>query len=164
MLLIVGLGNPGQKYENTRHNVGARVINELEPLNLKNVVLVKPATFMNESGRAVKALVKSYKLKAESLIVIHDDIDLSLGKIKVSFGSGSAGHKGVQSIIDSLGAKDFTRVRIGICPEAGKTKEVDKFVLQKFSKDEEETLKETIQTAIKKIEEIVKPFDTAQDK
>ena len=158
MFLIVGLGNPGPKYENTRHNIGSRIIDELEPLNLKNVVLIKPTTFMNESGKAVKKLIQHLKSNIQNLIVIHDDIDLPLGKIKISIDSGSAGHKGVQSIIDTLGTKDFTRVRIGIRPEPYnlQPKTLDRFVLQKFSKNEKEILKEVISTAVEKIRELLK--------
>src|SRR3989344_3429851 len=158
MFLIVGLGNPGPKYENTRHNIGSRIIDELEPLNLKNVVLIKPTTFMNESGKAVKKLIQHLKSNNQNLIIIHDDIDLPLGKIKISIDSGSAGHKGVQSIIDTLGTKDFTRVRIGIRPEPYnlQPKTLDRFVLQKFSKNEKEILKEVISTAVEKIRELLK--------
>src|SRR3989344_3282239 len=144
MLLIVGLGNPGKKYEKTRHNVGSRVVGELKSLNLKDIILVQPTTFMNESGRAVKKITKNYKLKTENLIVVHDDIDLPLGEFKIQKNRGSAGHKGVQSIIDSLGTKDFTRIRIGIKPEQyyRPFRSTEKFVLEKFTKDEEEILKE----------------------
>lgn len=144
MIVIVGLGNPGKKYEKTRHNIGSRVIDELKSLGLENVVLAKPTTFMNESGKAVKKLITNYKLQTINLWIIHDDIDLPLGEFKISFGRGSAGHKGVQSIINELGTKDFNRIRIGICPKSGKPENVEKFVLQKFSKEEEKILKETI--------------------
>lgn len=141
MLLIVGLGNPGPKYKYTRHNIGARIVGELKPLNLEGVVLAEPTTFMNDSGRAVKLLTKRYPLDANSLIVIHDDIDLPLGKIRISKNRGSAGHKGVQSIIDELKTKDFNRIRIGICPKEGKPKNIENFVLQNFTKEEEKIIK-----------------------
>lgn len=144
MILIVGLGNPGKKFQKTRHNIGSRIIDELESLNLENVILVKPQTFMNESGRAVKRLVKSYKLEVESLLVIHDDIDLPLGRIRISKGSGSAGHKGVESIIEKLGTKNFIRIRIGIQPQEGKPKKADAFVLKNFTKNEGKILDEII--------------------
>jgi len=151
MMLIVGLGNPGKKYEKTRHNIGSRIVGELESLNLSNVILAKPTTFMNDSGRAVKILNTKYRIQNTNLWVIHDDIDLPLGKIKIVKNRGSAGHKGVESIIKELGTKNFNRIRIGICPEAGKPKQVDKFVLQNFTKKEEKILKEVIQTVIEKI-------------
>ncbi len=185
MILIIGLGNPGKKYENTRHNVGSRVVdelrssplfatarvvdelrssphfatacvNELVPLSLKNVILEKPKTFMNESGKAIKSLIKQYKIKPENLIVIHDDIDLALGTIRIVKNRGAAGHKGVESIIKELGTKDFNRIRIGICPKVGKPESVDRFVLQNFTKQEEKILKEVVQIVIEKISEIAR--------
>jgi len=96
MILIIGLGNPGKKYEKTRHNIGSMVINELRSSNLENVFLAKPTTFMNESGKSVKTLLKTCRLKPDNLIVIHDDIDLPLGKIRIVKSRGAAGHKGVE--------------------------------------------------------------------
>ncbi|TSC75240.1 MAG: peptidyl-tRNA hydrolase [Parcubacteria group bacterium Gr01-1014_30] len=184
MVLIVGLGNPGKKFEKTRHNIGARVIDELECLNLKGVILAKPTTFMqgsrnstklrllslppavvefslpgmNDSGKAVKKLVSRYKLHVTSLYVIHDDLDLPLGKLKISLGRGSAGHKGVQSIIDELGTKNFVRFRIGIKAQNTRVKPVDekpvdeKFVLGKFTKGEERVVKEVIKKTCQALE------------
>lgn len=149
MYLIIGLGNPGKKFQNTRHNIGFRVVDELP--KRKDFIIIKPRTFMNQSGKAVKALVKFYKIKLENLWVVHDDIDLPLGKIRISRGRGSAGHKGVESIIRELGTKEFWRVRIGVCPRAGKPKNVEKFVLQKFTKEEEKILKEVIKEVIREI-------------
>jgi PTH1 family peptidyl-tRNA hydrolase len=152
MILIVGLGNPEKKYAKTRHNIGFRVIDELKSLDFvqnKDTILLKPETFMNDSGKATKAMISYYKIPLENLYVIHDDIDLPFGNIRVSKDSSSAGHKGVQSIIDELGTQNFTRIRIGIRPQ----KEVDtiKFVLQKFSKEEEKQLKEIIKKAVEQI-------------
>ncbi len=155
MILVVGLGNPGKKYEKTRHNVGARAIDELEVLDLKNVILAKPKTFMNESGKAVKPLIEKYKIKPEDLIVIHDDIDLPLGKIRIVKNRGSAGHKGVESIIRELKTENFIRFRIGIQPQSGKPKNPENFVLQKFNKEEEKIVKEEV---IKKIAEASELF------
>ena len=152
MILIVGLGNPGKKYEKTRHNVGTRAIDELEVLGLKNVILVKPNTFMNESGKAVKPLIDKYKIKPGDLIVIHDDIDLPLEKIRIVRNRGSAGHKGVESIIKELKTENFIRFRIGIQPRPGKPKNPENFVLQKFNKDEEKTVKEVIKKTAEAIE------------
>lgn len=151
MLLIAGLGNPGKEYEKTRHNIGSRVIDELKSLNLENAVLKKPTTFMNDSGKAVKKLISNSKLPISNLWVIHDDIDLPIGEFKIQTGKSSAGHKGVQSIIDSLGTKDFWRVRIGICPPKGKPEAVEKFVLQKFTKKEDEKLKKVIADVMEEI-------------
>lgn len=123
--LIVGLGNPGKKYEKTRHNIGFRIIDELEKeIFDENIVLLKPDNFMNNSGKVVAEYLKysspclaGRRVNPQDLIVIHDDIDLPFGTVKISKESSSAGHKGVQSIIDALGTKDFTRIRIGIKPE-----------------------------------------------
>jgi len=157
MYLVVGLGNPEEEYENTRHNVGFAVLDDLvkrypfrtlshnnkfSALISKNlfhreqILLAKPQTFMNDSGNTVKALVQFYKDQNPKLIVIHDDIDIPLGEMKVSENRGSAGHKGVDSIIQTLGTKNFTRIRIGIRPLKGKPKNVESFVLKPFQKTE----------------------------
>jgi PTH1 family peptidyl-tRNA hydrolase len=156
MILIVGLGNPGKKYQNTRHNVGFRVIDELEFLDREKVILLKPKIFMNLSGRAVKPLIAKYKIPVANLWVVHDDIDLPLGRIKISKGRGSAGHKGVESIIKDLGTKNFVRFRIGIQPKTGKPKNSERFVLQRFKKDEEKIVKETIKKTVEIIEAAMK--------
>ncbi len=145
MILIVGLGNPGKKYKKTRHNVGWRVIDvlkkSLDSARDKDIILLKPQTYMNKSGKEVKSLITKYKIPISNLWVIHDDIDLLLGTIRVSKNIGSAGHKGVQSIIDELRTKNFTRIRIGILPKTGKPKNVEKFVLEKFTKEEKKIVK-----------------------
>ncbi len=174
MYLIVGLGNPGKEYANTPHNAGFMALDEFQKehsfpdfklskkhsslisegiLNQVKVVLAKPQTFMNNSGKAVQSLLKLGLSKTKpSLVVIHDDIDISLGKVKVSKGSGSAGHKGVESIIQALGTKDFTRIRIGICPENGKPENVEDFVLRSFQKSELPLLQSALQNAIQTLE------------
>lgn len=149
MKLIVGLGNPGSKYEKTRHNLGFMVIDfliENEQFDSKKVKLIKPQTFMNNSGQAVKEITDYYKIDVKDIVVIHDDIDLPLGEIKIQQDRNSAGHKGVQSIIDALGTKDFIRVRIGIRPEE-LTLDTEKFVIQKFTPEEEKIVQETIKKA-----------------
>ena len=154
MFIIFGLGNPGKKYKKTRHNVGSMVIEELDFLTKEKVILQKPDSFMNLSGRTVKKLLKNRKLKNQNLVVVHDDIDLPVGQIRIVKNRGSAGHKGVESIIRDLGTKNFIRFRIGIKPESGKPKNPEKFVLQNFSKKEEETVKRVI----KKTAEAIKYF------
>ncbi len=144
MILIVGLGNPGKKYEKTRHNIGHLLVDRLVFLNQKGIILQKSKSFMNESGKTVKLLIKKYKLKTKNIIIIHDDLDLPLGKIRIVKNRGSAGHRGVESIIQELKTKDFARIRIGIQPKMGKPHNPEKFVLQKFTKEEEEILEETI--------------------
>jgi len=147
MKLIVGLGNPGKKYEKTRHNIGFRIIDEIiksqkSKVKSQNLLLLKPQTFMNQSGKAVKSLTTKYKIATTDVIVIHDDIDLPFGAIRVSKNISSAGHKGVQSIIDELGTQDFTRIRIGIRPDY--EMDTTEFVLNKFSREEEKQLKQII--------------------
>jgi peptidyl-tRNA hydrolase, PTH1 family len=154
MFLIVGLGNPGAQYELTRHNVGFRILDMLGGgdweskhdalmLKLEDVILAKPQTFMNVSGKSVAQILKYYP--DAQLIVVHDELDLPLGSLKIIKGSGSAGHNGVQSIIDELGTKDFIRVRVGINnPETKQEIPGDAYVLQKFSKKEESVLKEAL--------------------
>jgi len=172
MYLIVGLGNPGKKYEKTRHNVGFLVLDEFQKeygffeftlskkhtsrisegiLNKTKVLLAKPQTFMNNSGRAVKSLMAT----KPNLIVVHDEIDLPLGEVKVSENRGSAGHKGVDSIIQALGTKNFARVRVGIQPKGGKPEDVEWFVLQPFKKTERPLLESAIQKASTSLSSLV---------
>lgn len=163
MMLIVGLGNPGKQYENTRHNLGFRVLDllvgsnkwenkyECQFLKLDDVILAKPQTFMNKSGEAVKEIVKFYP--AAELVVVHDELDLPLGSLKIAKGASSAGHNGVQSIIDELGTKDFIRIRLGIDnPEARGQIPGDEFVLQKFSDAERKIVDEILEKAKAAIE------------
>jgi PTH1 family peptidyl-tRNA hydrolase len=151
MILLVGLGNPGKKYERTRHNAGYRIIDELAKQKPNGFVLAKLKTFMNQSGKSVKALITKYQIQNTNLWVAHDDIDLPLGVFKIQKGRGAAGHKGVRSIINELRTKDFWRVRIGICPKRGKPKNVERFVLQNFTKPEERAIKEAVGKAVEAI-------------
>lgn len=181
MELIVGLGNPGEKYKNTRHNVGFAALDHLAStqfsvnndqfkakkklrslvaeINLegKKIILAKPQTFMNNSGDAVQSLLKSYKLQASRLLVLHDEIDLPFGEIRLSKNASAAGHKGVQNIIDNLGTQDFIRVRVGIESRTdGSRPDTESFVLQKFTKEEIEKLNAQIfLESNKKIEEFL---------
>lgn len=145
--LIVGLGNPGAEYAHTRHNAGQIVLAELAKQDLK-AKLVALDSMMNNSGGEVAKLVKNVK-QAEKLVVIHDELDLPLGSIKLSFGRGAGGHRGVDSIIKKLKTKDFMRVRVGICPvtPSGKLKKpkgeqaVVDFILGEFKPAELTILK-----------------------
>lgn len=175
MILIVGLGNPGQKYENTPHNIGRLVLSNWKEaagfsdfsfkkkfnafisennFEGEKIILALPETFMNNSGNAVKALVSNYKLTAADIWVVHDDIDLPLGKIKIVKDRGAAGHKGIESIIKILKTKNFIRFRIGIKPKPYtlNPKILTKFVLQQFNKENKKIVKEIIKTAIEAIE------------
>lgn len=111
MFYIVGLGNPGKEYELTRHNTGRLALADFA----RDHKVIFPDTFMNKSGKAVKPLIKSKKA-AEKLIVVHDDLDLPLGRFKIVFGRDSAGHKGVESVIRAIKTKDFIRIRVGTSP------------------------------------------------
>lgn len=151
MKVVVGLGNPGQKYVNNRHNVGFMVVDKIlgqysaspkasKKLQSiiyfldKNRVLVKPQTSMNLSGRAVNRVVNFYKVKPEGLLVVHDDVDLEFGEVKHQFARGAAGHRGVESIIEALGSEKFGRVRIGVGRPSAQM-DIDKWVLQNFSEN-----------------------------
>jgi PTH1 family peptidyl-tRNA hydrolase len=138
--LAIGLGNPGREYKMTYHNVGILfvdyLIDKMPPIS--NFKFLISNTFMNQSGGFVKKALKKYKIKPEELMIIHDDSDIELGKYKISFGRSSAGHKGVQSIIDVLGTKNFWRLRIGI--RKALRKKAGEIVLQKINKNDLETL------------------------
>ena len=154
MAIIVGLGNPGKKYSNTRHNVGFMIIDELAKENPHGFVLAKTETFMNLSGRAVRKIFQKHKSQSQNLIIIHDDIDIPVGEFRAQRGRGAAGHRGVQSIINELATKDFWRIRVGICPERGKPKNVERFVLQNFTKTEKDIVKNLFNEIAEKIKEI----------
>ncbi len=156
--IFAGLGNPGKEFEGTRHNVGREFLIVLEKKLPPKTKILLPDTYMNNSGRAFVALVKSKKA-AEYLAVLHDDLDLPLGTAKLSFGSGSGGHKGVESIQKALKTKDFVRIRIGISPTtpSGKIKkpdvqDVNDFVLGKFRAPELEKLKKVRATVTEALE------------
>lgn len=157
MKLIVGLGNPGEQYAKTRHNVGTMVVDSLakrQAITLDRtdrvladvgrhdeVILARPTTFMNNSGQAVAALLGWFKIDASNLMIIHDDLDLPLGEVQIKLGGGTAGHNGVASVAYHLGTPEFWRVRIGIGPQqpeliAKRTADTSGFVLSPFHPDE----------------------------
>ena len=165
--LIAGLGNPGRRYEHNRHNVGFMLVNcmaeklgasfgrvESRAVVAKTVyqgqrtVLVKPQTFMNNSGAAISSLVRFYKVPFENLLVIYDDVDLPLGTLRIRPFGGSAGQKGMQSIIERLGTEAFPRLRIGTSRPPGRMDAAD-YVLQDFPPDEAELLAETLERGVK---------------
>lgn len=172
MFLIIGLGNPGKEYEKTKHNAGFRTVDflagkyDLEwtdeskkmlseaasgKMDSKKIILAKPLTFMNNSGKAVSLLTKRYMLNAKRCLVVHDDSDLPLGKIKISFGKSSGGHKGVESIIKALKTKEFWRIRLGI-QSSKKHIQAEKLVLQKFKPEEEKVFVKVVKTAAQALE------------
>jgi len=133
-LLVAGLGNPGREYERTRHNVGWLVADELARRHgERRLALLKPETYMNESGRSVGAAVRFYKVPPERALVVHDDADLEEGRLQARLGGGLAGHNGLRSIAQHLGTNDFLRLRIGVGrPERGDRRPVADYVLSPF--------------------------------
>ncbi len=163
--MIVGLGNPGREYRETRHNIGFMVVetfakkHEIKLAKVQNkaiigigkigekkVILVKPQTYMNLSGQAVSALIRFYKIPLGNLIVAHDDVDLPFGVIRMRPGGGSAGQKGVNSIIERIGSQEFPRIRMGVGRPPGQM-DAAAYVLQNFHKAEQETLIEFLNRA-----------------
>lgn len=184
MKLIIGLGNPGEKYENTRHNVGFWTVEAIARkegagfsfekkfnaevtkarLDDRPVVLIKPHTFVNKSGEAVKKAKLFYKAKLEDIVVVHDDLDIEFGNFKMSLGKDSGGHLGVQSIIDNLKANKFWRLRIGTANRKltsarhqrtlkAKKELVGDFVLSRFTPTEQVELKKIIKKALERLAE-----------
>ena len=171
--LIVGLGNPGQKYKDTRHNTGFKVIdlwsqglgvrltnrrfqsrNTLTRIQDKKVILFCPLTFMNLSGQSVRACVDYYDPSDTEVLVIHDDIDLPVGRIKVVNNGGAGGHKGVLSIIQHLGSMQFPRIKVGI----GRPRfeeSIEDYVLSPFYSDEKEIMERVIRMAVQACESVV---------
>lgn len=162
MKLIIGLGNPGEQYKNTRHNTGFEFADKLQKvwnfpefeLNNKfnaaiaigsldennKIVLAKPQTFMNLSGEAVQKMLAFYKLTPDDIIILHDDLDIDLGSYRIATDSSSAGHNGVQDIIDKLGTQKFKRIRIGIKNPESEKISAESYVLQKFTEAEKEKI------------------------
>lgn len=176
MKLIVGLGNPEDKYAGTRHNLGFDVLDELtkkfnlvdwikeekfksELIKAPELILVKPQTYVNKTGIAVSSLASYYKIPSTDIIVVHDDLDLPLGKIKVRMGGAAAGHHGVESVIEALGTDQFIRVRLGIGnlkSQSGEHKTIhfnaEHFVLEPFIHNEKSKVKHMIKQAVKAME------------
>jgi PTH1 family peptidyl-tRNA hydrolase len=166
--VVVGLGNPGIEYESTRHNVGFEIIDRLSSafsvgsfklekgryaetskgeIGKQTVLLVKPVTYMNDSGKAVLAIKQFYKLALQDFLIIHDDVSLPLGKLRLQKNSGAGGQHGVESIIECLGGeKDFDRLKVGIGPDPGGNLR-HHYVLQKFSPTERFILDKIIDVA-----------------
>ncbi len=170
-VVIFGLGNPGKEYENTRHNAGRAAVkyfadkndfpefkfdkksNALISKSGKNI-LVLPETFMNKSGFSATKLFKAHK-ENKDLIVLHDDLDLSLGKIKISYGKNSGGHKGVESVMRALKTKNFVRIRIGVISGKSKPADILKFIIGKFKPNEEKEFKKTVKKIAMALEIII---------
>jgi len=167
--MIVGIGNPGKKYANTRHNIGFACVESLADANGMNfdtkksqatiaegsiagerVLLVKPQTYVNLSGESVRALADFYKISPERVLVIHDDLDTPLGTLRIRAGGGSAGHNGMKSIINHLGSQDFPRIRFGIGRPPGKM-DPAAFVLLPFIAEEHILVVETVNRVAKAV-------------
>ncbi len=174
MTIIIGLGNPGTKFNNTRHNVGFMAIDKFAEKNnfpefkldkksnsltseKNGTLLSKPQTFMNDSGKAVKQIIKNKQFT--DLTIVHDDIDLPVGKIKIIKERGSAGHKGVESIIKAVGNKNLIRLRIGIASQSYgsdyRTK-AKKIVLKNFSKQEQKIISQVLEKTTQALEYLIK--------
>ena len=172
--MVVGLGNPGPQYERNRHNIGFMVVSAMArrdegfhwkssnrfeaefakgSLARQGVVLVKPQTYMNLSGQAVQPLAHFYGVEVDRLVVIHDDVDLEPGRLKVKRGGGGGGHNGIRSVADTMGSRDFFRVRCGVGrPQRG---EVKNHVLNDFFPEEQELVEKEIESAVKAVASLI---------
>lgn len=171
MWVIVGLGNPGRKYAKTRHNLGFLTVDEIAArlhsgfkksdnyeisegfMGSEKLLLVKPLTFMNLSGTAVSRVLLYYKGTLDDMVLIHDDLDIETGRIKIRLGGGSGGHKGVESVISSVGSRVFLRIKIGIGrPDNNNT---EGYVLSTFKGTEEQLINDTIMKAADALQSII---------
>ncbi|MCL5795589.1 MAG: aminoacyl-tRNA hydrolase, partial [Patescibacteria group bacterium] len=175
MKLIIGLGNPGKKYEETWHNLGFLAIDQIKQFSNRNfsefkenkkfkaviaeanqidekIILAKPQTFMNNSGQAVAALAKFYKILPQDVWLIHDDIDLPLGRVRISQNASAGGHKGVQSVIDSIGTQQFVRFRVGIDSDKKGQIPTEDYVLQNIGSANKIIIDEAIKQIVAAIE------------
>lgn len=172
MFLIVGLGNPGKEYEDTRHNIGFKVIDNIAKeynieinrqkfkgtygegfIDGKKVILLKPTTYMNLSGESVREVVDFYNLENEEVLVIYDDISLETGSLRIREKGSAGGHNGIKSIIAHLGSDVFPRIKVGVGQPTG---DLVKHVLGKFSKEETDLLNQSIEVSTKAAKEIIK--------
>lgn len=172
MYIIAGLGNPGSKYENTRHNMGFKAIDAMAlefgidvnrakfkgligegRIGGEKVILLKPQTYMNLSGQSVREIMNFYKIPEENLIVIYDDFDLPIGSIRVRKSGGPGTHNGMKSVVQELGSRKFPRVRVGIGSSDGSTIQ---FVIGKVGKDEQQILNEAAEAAASAAADIIR--------
>ena len=170
--MVAGLGNPGSEYEKTRHNAGVFVVEELLRRNGvsfkrhksgcvvaeagygdNRIVFARPMSYMNESGRPLRELVRWYKVASERLVVIHDEIDIPFGTVRIKVGGGTAGHNGLNSVASHLGTKEFARVRVGVSRPRG-NKEAADYVLSEFSSAERKQLDDIVDRAADAVERI----------
>jgi peptidyl-tRNA hydrolase, PTH1 family len=174
IFLIVGLGNPGSKYELTRHNIGFRIIEKISEKfqssfqkekkyeiakysdGNKTIYLLKPMEFMNLSGSSVQAILSKFKISIQNTLVFHDEIDFPFGKIKRKSNGGHAGHNGLRDIIEKTASSEFSRIRFGVGKPNHPDFEVSDYVLSKFFKEEEEKIPDLIHSSIQLMEEWLK--------
>lgn len=180
MFLVVGLGNPGPEYAGNRHNLGFMVVDEVarrmgagfrenktEALIAdvfgedSRILLAKPQTFMNVSGRSVRLITTFFKIPPEQMLIVHDELDLPFGAVRLKEEGGHAGHNGLRSIIEEMGTGDFKRVRVGIGRPPGK-KDAAKFVLEDFTSEERRDLDFIIGEAADIVESTIKNYDDSQ--
>ena len=186
MKIVVGLGNPGLKYEFTRHNIGFRIIDSLAQdmgtefkkvksyyslisrgtINNHKVMLVKPQTFMNLSGRAVSKVVSYYQIPHQDLLIVYDDLNLELGQVRIRKKGSAGGHNGIESIMQYLNSEDIPRLRIGIGnPLANFNFDCVSYVLSSFNDDEKDKIKEVIQLSTEAVKTIIEDgFEKAMRK
>ena len=178
MVIVVGLGNPGETYRGTRHNVGFWVLDRLAErsgaafraegelrryawsarvrLAGTDVLLAKPRTYMNRSGRAVAALSRIYSTEPEELLVVHDDADLEMGRLRLRKGGGAGGHNGVRSLIEVLGKSDFTRIRVGVRGSGRDDAELADYVLSDFDAKDREVAEDACELAADAVEALLR--------
>lgn len=171
MFLIVGLGNPGSQYEDTRHNIGFKVVDNIAKeynieinrqkfkgmcgegfINGEKVILLKPTTYMNLSGESIREVVDFYKLSNDDVLVIYDDISLDVGRLRIREKGSAGGHNGIKSIIAHLGTDIFPRIKVGV---GQPNVDLVNYVLSKFTKEEMEVLNESIDASTKAAKEII---------
>jgi PTH1 family peptidyl-tRNA hydrolase len=169
-LLVIGLGNPGKKYQTTRHNSGFIVLDEIAKHNdlvwknqakikssyctLEDYIFLKPQTFMNKSGQAVGQSLSYFKMESSQICIIHDDADIDLLEHKVQFGRQAAGHHGIEDVIKHLGTNDFWRIRIGVGRPEERSFDIEDWVLSNYSHEELEHLKKLVPVLEKELENI----------
>ena len=182
MRLIIGLGNPGKRYERTRHNIGWQVLDLLAgnekwkdnkkaraqylkmELGGQMVELLKPLTYMNESGFSAAYAAKNNNLNPDDIFIVYDDIDLPVGTIRIGKFDSAGGHKGVQSIIDNLKSADFIRFRIGIKNDKTEKQPAEKFVLKKFGRSEKKDINDSVQRTVEAIKMALEaPLETVMN-
>jgi PTH1 family peptidyl-tRNA hydrolase len=171
MWIVAGLGNPGKRYSRTRHNIGFMVVEEIASrhrINLKDkegyrigkgiieghdILLIEPLLYMNMSGLVIKNILRKFNISPQNLLLIHDDLDMEIGRLRIKKTGSSGGHKGVESIIQSIDSRDFVRLKIGISREEGISSE--DYVLSRFKRNEIPTVKDIIQKTADAVSSIV---------